>query len=67
MPPAEMPSISSTRALRASGRRDDGYHRGLGNMASRCAELGATLRFTRARMGGVRVEVRLPVAEVAGG
>jgi signal transduction histidine kinase len=57
------------RALRASGRRDDGYHRGLGNMASRCAEMGATLRFTRARMGGVRVEVRLPVpsAEVPGG
>ncbi|MCW2678386.1 MAG: sensor signal transduction histidine kinase [Modestobacter sp.] len=58
------------RALRASGRRDDGYHRGLGNMASRCAEMGATLRFTRARMGGVRVEVRLPHAasstEVAG-
>jgi signal transduction histidine kinase len=48
------------RALRASGRRDDGYHRGLGNMASRCAEMGATLRFVRARMGGVRVEVRLP-------
>jgi hypothetical protein len=38
-------------------------------MASRCAEMGATLRFTRARMGGVRVEVRLPVlpAEVPGG
>jgi len=57
------------RALRASGRQHDGYHRGLGNMASRCAEMGATLRFTRARMGGVRVEVRLPVplAEVPGG
>jgi signal transduction histidine kinase len=61
------------RALRASGRRDDGYHRGLGNMASRCREMGATLRFTRARMGGVRVEVRMPLpaspttpAEVAG-
>ena len=57
------------RALRASGRRDDGYHRGLGNMASRCAEMGATLRFTRARMGGVRDEERLTVqtAEVPGG
>ncbi|RFU20116.1 GAF domain-containing sensor histidine kinase [Geodermatophilus marinus] len=51
------------RALRASGRRADGYHRGLGNMASRCREIGATLRFTRARMGGVRVEVRLPLGD----
>ncbi|MCW2698071.1 MAG: sensor signal transduction histidine kinase [Modestobacter sp.] len=51
------------RALRASGRRDDGYHRGLGNIASRCREIGAGLRFARARMGGVRVEVRLPLAE----
>ena len=48
------------RALRASGGRDDGYHRGLGNIASRCREMGATVRFTRARMGGVRVEVRVP-------
>ena len=51
------------RALRASGRRDDGYHRGLGNIASRCREMGATVRFTRARMGGVRVEVRMPWEE----
>jgi signal transduction histidine kinase len=57
------------RALRASGHRADGYHRGLGNMASRCREIGATLQFARARMGGVRVEVRLPrtAAEVPGG
>jgi signal transduction histidine kinase len=54
------------RALRASGRRDDGYHRGLGNIASRCAEMGATVRFTRARMGGVRVEVRMPWDAVDG-
>jgi signal transduction histidine kinase len=54
------------RALRASGRRDDGYHRGLGNIASRCREMGATVRFTRARMGGVRVEVRVPWDAVDG-
>lgn len=54
------------RALRASGRRDDGYHRGLGNIASRCAEMGGTVRFTRARMGGVRVEVRMPWEAVDG-
>ena len=51
------------RALRASGGRDDGYHRGLGNIASRCREMGGTVRFTRARMGGVRVEVRVPWEE----
>jgi signal transduction histidine kinase len=49
------------RALRAAAGRDDGHHRGLLNIASRCRELGATLRFTRARLGGVRVEVRLPL------
>ncbi|SDC22276.1 Signal transduction histidine kinase [Geodermatophilus telluris] len=49
------------RALRAAARRDDGYHRGLRNIDSRCRELGASLRFTRARLGGVRVEVRLPL------
>ena len=54
------------RALRASGRRDGGYHRGLGNIASRCREMGATVRFTRARMGGVRVEVRVPWDAVDG-
>jgi signal transduction histidine kinase len=54
------------RALRASGRRDDGYHRGLGNIASRCREIGATVRITRARMGGVRVEVRMPWDAVDG-
>ena len=54
------------RALRASGQRDDGYHRGLGNIASRCREMGATVRFTRARMGGVRVEVRVPWDAVDG-
>lgn len=54
------------RALRAAGSCGDGYHRGLGNIASRCREMGATLRFTRARMGGVRVEVRLPLDDGTG-
>jgi signal transduction histidine kinase len=49
------------RALRAAAGRDDGHHRGLLNIASRCREIGAGLRFTRARLGGVRVEVRLPL------
>ncbi|MGY1609300.1 MULTISPECIES: histidine kinase [unclassified Geodermatophilus] len=49
------------RALRAAARRGDGHHCGLRNIASRCRELGAGLRVARARMGGVRVEVRLPL------
>lgn len=40
----------------------DGYHRGLANIAHRVAELGGVLRFSRARMGGVRVQVDVPVA-----
>ncbi|GAA1678592.1 two-component system sensor histidine kinase MnoS [Fodinicola feengrottensis] len=39
----------------------DGYHRGLANIAARVGELGGVLRFTRARMGGVRVQVEVPV------
>ncbi len=38
----------------------DGYHRGLANIANRVAELGGVLRFSRARMGGVRVQVDVP-------
>jgi signal transduction histidine kinase len=40
----------------------DGRHRGLVNMASRAAELGASFGLRRSRLGGVKVEVRLPLA-----
>jgi signal transduction histidine kinase len=39
----------------------DGRHRGLANIESRVAELGGTVTFRRARMGGVRVELRVPL------
>ena len=39
----------------------DGRHRGLVNMESRVGELGGTLAFRRARLGGVRVEIRVPL------
>ncbi|MTD15494.1 GAF domain-containing protein [Nakamurella sp. YIM 132087] len=39
----------------------DGRHRGLANMATRAEKLGGTLAFRRARLGGVRVEVRIPL------
>jgi signal transduction histidine kinase len=38
----------------------DGRHNGLVNMASRAAELGGTFALRRARLGGLRVEVRVP-------
>lgn len=39
----------------------DGRHRGLANMAARAEKLGGTLAFRRARLGGVRIEVRIPL------
>jgi signal transduction histidine kinase len=39
----------------------DGRHRGLANMAVRAEKLGGSLAFRRARLGGVRVEVRVPL------
>ncbi|SDN79729.1 Signal transduction histidine kinase [Klenkia soli] len=56
----------SPETLRRALREDAGQHRGLVNMASRAREVGAVLTIARARMGGVRVEVRLPL-EVGGG
>ncbi|MBA3524181.1 MAG: sensor histidine kinase [Geodermatophilaceae bacterium] len=38
-----------------------GYHRGLANMINRAVEMGGTLQFRRARMGGIRVQVNVPV------
>ena len=39
----------------------DGRHRGLVNMDSRIGDLGGSLAFRRARLGGVRVEMRVPL------
>ena len=39
----------------------DGRHRGLVNMDSRVGDLGGSLAFRRARLGGVRVEIRIPL------
>lgn len=57
------------RSLRAASvTAPCGEHRGLVNMAARAAELGGTLTFRRARLGGLQVQVDIPVpgpAEVA--
>jgi len=39
----------------------DGHHRGLANMQNRARELGGGLRVRRARIGGVRVAVTVPL------
>jgi len=39
----------------------DGRHRGLANMAVRAEKVGGTIAFRRARLGGVRIEVRIPL------
>ncbi|MEI4270662.1 histidine kinase [Klenkia sp. LSe6-5] len=56
----------SPEVLRRALRTPDGRHRGLVNMASRAAEVGARLRVGRARLGGVRVDVVLPLAGPGG-
>ncbi|MGZ4479993.1 MAG: hypothetical protein ACXVW2_15365, partial [Nocardioidaceae bacterium] len=38
-----------------------GRHRGLANIESRMAELGGRVGFRRSRLGGVRVEIRIPL------
>lgn len=39
----------------------DGCHRGLANIENRITELGGRVTFRRARIGGVRVELRVPL------
>ncbi|MFT4083586.1 MAG: histidine kinase [Nocardioides sp.] len=43
------------------GRPTDGRHRGLVNIESRITDLGGAIAFRRARIGGVRVEMRVPL------
>jgi signal transduction histidine kinase len=43
----------------------DGRHRGLANIESRIVDLGGGVAFRRSRMGGVRVELRVPLPLVA--
>lgn len=54
------------RLLRVERRSTDGSHRGLANIEARVADLGGRVRFRRARIGGVRVEIRVPVSVADG-
>ncbi|KQZ75455.1 MULTISPECIES: MadS family sensor histidine kinase [unclassified Nocardioides] len=43
------------------GRPADGRHCGLANIYSRLSDIGGSLAFRRARIGGVRIEMRVPL------
>ncbi|GAB3751945.1 two-component system sensor histidine kinase MnoS [Yimella radicis] len=50
------------RHLRLARRTPgDGRHRGLANMAERAERLGGAMNVRRARLGGVRIEFRVPL------
>ncbi|GLZ55089.1 histidine kinase [Actinomycetospora sp. NBRC 106378] len=50
------------RSLRVAAANDiDGSHRGLANMAERAREFGGLLQVQRARQGGIRVQVSVPL------
>ncbi|GAA0504376.1 histidine kinase [Saccharopolyspora subtropica] len=59
------------RSLRLSSAADlAGRHRGLANMAARAGELGGTMTIRRSRMGGIALQLKVPLpsaeaAEVA--
>ena len=53
--------VQLRRLLRLEARADsDGRHQGLAGMAHRARELGGTFAVRRAKLGGVRLEVRIP-------
>jgi signal transduction histidine kinase len=55
------------RALRAASSCISGEHRGLANIQARARELGGVLNLTRARLGGLQVQVAVPLGPVSSG
>jgi signal transduction histidine kinase len=56
------------RLLRLETRTDsDGRHQGLANMARRAQELGGTFTVCRSKLGGIRLDARIPAGEPAAG
>ncbi|GAA2344225.1 two-component system sensor histidine kinase MnoS [Saccharopolyspora halophila] len=51
------------RSLKLASATDlAGRHRGLANMSARAAELGGTLNIRRSRLGGVTLQLRVPLS-----
>jgi signal transduction histidine kinase len=55
------------RMLRAASSCPSGEHRGVANMQARARELGGSLTLTRARLGGLQVQVSVPARPEANG
>ena len=54
------------RLLRLEARGDsDGRHQGLAGMARRAGDLGGTFAIRRAKLGGIRIEARVPAQPAA--
>lgn len=49
------------RRLRAAARTPSGEHRGMANIQTRARELGGTLTLTKSRLGGLQVQVSVPL------
>ncbi|MDN5858511.1 MAG: histidine kinase [Pseudonocardia sp.] len=49
------------RCLRAAARAPSGEHRGIANIQARARELGGTLNLAKARLGGLQVQVSVPL------
>lgn len=49
------------RSLRAAARCPSGEHRGLPNIQARARELGGTMTLTKARIGGLQLQVSVPL------
>jgi signal transduction histidine kinase len=59
------PTELARRLRLERGPSADGRHRGLANIECRITELGGSIAFRRARIGGVRVEMRIPLPVAA--
>jgi signal transduction histidine kinase len=56
------------RLLRLEAQTEsDGRHQGLANMARRTQELGGSFTVRRSKLGGIRLDARIPAAEPAAG
>lgn len=49
------------RIMRTAGRARSGEHRGMANIQARARELGGSLTLSRARIGGLHVQVSIPL------
>ncbi|SHK70306.1 Signal transduction histidine kinase [Pseudonocardia thermophila] len=49
------------RSMRAAARAPSGEHRGMANIQARARELGGTLTLSKSRLGGLQVQVSVPL------